>query len=356
MTPPDRVAPGGAAAADLAPGFDAVFAGLPVAVIVVDPADRVAHANTLAEELLNRSERVMRGRPLGSILPPPVEGRSRDGQPFAAYDTEIETAPGSRLRIDFAEAAIVGHPGWRTITLHPLPARHHASSGSARTATGAAAMLAHEIRNPLSGIRGAAQLIGTGELPDLIVREVDRIAALIDRMQAFGDERPLPLSAENIYPLIDHARRLALAGPARSITIEERFDPSLPMARINADALLQVLINLINNAVQALGGVADPRIVLTTAFRHGMAVRTMPGGDKVALPIEIAVVDNGPGAPADLADHLFEPFVSGRPEGQGLGLALVEKLVRDMGGIVRYAREGSPALTVFRVLLPRGSA
>jgi two-component system nitrogen regulation sensor histidine kinase GlnL len=217
-------------------------------------------------------------------------------------------------------------------------------------------MLAHEIRNPLSGIRGAAQLLGPGELTQLIVTEVDRIAALIDRMQDFGDTRPLPTGPENIYPLLDHARSLALAGFARGVTIEERFDPSLPFAQVNRDALLQILINLLKNACEAAAATRQPRLVLTTAYRHGVATVAAPGRPRVALPIEICVIDNGPGAPDDIADHLFDPFVSSRPEGQGLGLALVDKLMRDMGGIVQYAREGTPPMTVLRLLLPRASA
>jgi two-component system nitrogen regulation sensor histidine kinase GlnL len=342
------------------PGFAELFAALPVAVVVVDPDDRIAHANGLAEQLLNLSERVMRGQPLAAILPPPATDERREGQGFAFYDTEIATPHGPKIRVDFVEAAVPDHPGWRAITLHTAASnRGLAQSGrsaGARAASGAAAMLAHEIKNPLSGIRGAAQLLGTGELTTLIVTEVDRIAALIDRMQDFSDTRPLPIVPENIYPLIGHARRLALAGFARGVAIEERFDPSLPPAAINRDALLQILINLLKNAVEANRSVRDPRIVITTAYRHGMSVAAAPGKPRTPLPIEICVIDNGPGAPADIVDHLFDAFVSGRPEGQGLGLALVDKLVRDMGGIVQYAREGTPEMTTLRLLLPRAAA
>lgn len=342
------------------PGFAELFAALPVAVLVIDPDDRIAHANALAEQLLNLSERVMRGQPLDAILPPPTAGERREGQGMAFYDTEIATPHGPKIRVDFVEAGIADHPGWRAITLHSAASsRALGPSGrgaSARAASGAAAMLAHEIKNPLSGIRGAAQLIGAGELTTLIVTEVDRIAALIDRMQDFSDTRPLPIAPENIYPLIGHARRLALAGFARGLTIEERFDPSLPPAAVNRDALLQVLINLLKNAGEATMAVRNPRIVITTAYRHGMSVAAAPGKPRTPLPIEICVIDNGPGAPADIADHLFDPFVSGRPEGQGLGLALVDKLTRDMGGIVQYARDGVPEMTTLRLLLPRGVA
>jgi two-component system nitrogen regulation sensor histidine kinase GlnL len=222
-------------------------------------------------------------------------------------------------------------------------------------------MLAHEIKNPLAGIRGAAQLLGSsggdGALTGLITTEVDRIAALIDRMQDFTDTRPLKLEPTNVYPLLDHARRVALAGFARGMVIEERFDPSLPAVMVDADAFLQVMLNLLKNAAEALKGLAQPRIALATAYRHGMSISSSPGRPRQPLPIEILVTDNGPGAPDDISEHLFEPFVSGKPEGQGLGLPLVEKLVRDMGGIVQYEREraGQNENTVFRILLPRAA-
>ena len=347
------------------PGFAELFAALPVAALAVSPEGRIAHANVACEQLLNLSERSMAGAMLDAVLTPPADPHQQDGHGFAAFDAEITVARGPRLRADFAQATVPGHPGWRTITLHDAtPSRRFGQvgerAGGARAAIGAAAMLAHEIRNPLSGIRGAAQLLadgdGAADLTRLIVTEVDRIAALIDRMQRFTDDRPLPVGPENIYPLLDHARRLALAGFARGVTIEERFDPSLPPALIDRDATTQIVLNLIKNAAEATAGQADRRIVLTTSYRHGLSVSAAPGRPRQPLPIEIAIHDNGPGAADDIAEHLFEPFVSGRAGGQGLGLALVDKLVRDMGGIVRYARDGDPAMTVFRVLLPRATA
>ncbi|WP_419808201.1 two-component system sensor histidine kinase NtrB [Sphingomonas sp.] len=348
-----------------APAAHELFAALPVAAMLVDPQQRVAQANALAEQLLNTSERQMAGQPFAAVMPSPTHGEVHDGHGFAAYDTEIVTARGHKLRVDFLEAQLPDRPGWRLVTLHPVAASrrlgHSADrDAGARAAVGAAAMLAHEIKNPLSGIRGAAQLIGAaetgGELPQLIVTEVDRIAALIDRMQDFGDTRPLPTSAGNIYPLLAHVRSLAAAGFAAGVPIEERFDPSLPAALINGDALTQILLNLLKNAREAVRDVMEPRLILTTAYRHGMAVSAGPDRPRLPLPIEICVIDNGPGAPADIADHLFDPFVSGRPEGQGLGLALVDKLMRDMGGIVQYGREGTPERTVLRLLLPRATA
>ena len=345
-----------------APSFAELFAGLPIAILVIDPSGRVANANGECELLLNLSERAMRGLPLPGVLTSPPGAEDGEGRAVSAFDFDIGTERTGRLRVDYYETAIADRPGWRAIALHPSGGSRKvgqsAERGGARAAIGAAAMLAHEIKNPLSGIRGAAQLLaaeGAGdELTTLITTEVDRVAALIDRMQDFTDNRPLCPQPANIYPMIDHARRVAQTGFARAIRIEESFDPSLPPVQVDGDALLQILINLLKNAAEALDDVKAPRILLSTAYRHGLAVDAGPGQPRRRLPIELCVIDNGPGAPADIADHLFNPFVSGKPAGQGLGLALVDKLVRDMGGVVQYSREGSPEMTVFRILLARG--
>ena len=343
------------------PGFGELMAALPVAVIVIDPDDRITHVNSQAEQMLNLSERLMLGQMLDAILPSPPRLRDRDGHALSMFDLQIATTRGLKVRVDLVASAVPDHAGWYAIALHHAASARRLGysadrAGGARAAVGAAAMLAHEIKNPLSGIRGAAQLLGAGELTTLITTEVDRITALIDNMQDFSDTRPLPLTAENIYPLISHASALAVAGFARGIDIEERFDPSLPPARINRDALLQILINLLKNAREAVRGEREPKIVVTTAYRHGLALALAPDKERRPLPIEICVMDNGPGAPADIADRLFDPFISGRPEGRGLGLALVDKLTHDMEGVVQYAREGETPMTVFRLLLPRGAA
>jgi two-component system nitrogen regulation sensor histidine kinase GlnL len=340
------------------PNFAELFAGLPIAILVVDPEGLVRNANGECELLLNQSERAMRGLPLGDVLtPPPGAG---DGRAVSAFDFDIGTDRTGRLRVDYYETPVADHDGWRAIALHATSGTRKvgqsAERSGARAVIGAAAMLGHEIKNPLSGIRGAAQLLaaeGAGaELTTLITTEVDRIAALIDKMQDFTGRQVNP-QPTNIYPLLDHARRVAQTGFAREITIEESFDPSLPPVLADNDALLQIVINLLKNAAEALDDVKKPRILISTAYRHGLAVDAGPGRPRRGLPIELCVIDNGPGAPADIADHLFSPFVSSKPEGQGLGLALVDKLVRDMGGVVQYSREGAPEMTIFRILLAR---
>jgi two-component system nitrogen regulation sensor histidine kinase GlnL len=337
---------------------------LPTAVLVIDPAGLVREANSAAESLLNLSSVAMIGRPLADMLIMPLDyvNRTELGFALSLYDLPLMTTRGHRFRADFIVTSFADRPGWSLLTLHHGAAAHQMGhrlerSGGVRAAMGAAGMLAHEIKNPLSGIRGAAQLIEAGvdgeakALTALIRAEVDRITALIDQMEGFTDTRALPPRPENIYPILDHARQVAAQGFATDITFRERYDPSLPPVMIHRDTMIQILVNLLKNAAEATG--AGGTITLTTAYRHGVSVNLGPRVGRQSLPIELCVIDNGPGASPEMAEHLFDPFVSSKPEGKGLGLALVDKLVRDMGGIIQYSREGEPEQTVFRLLLPR---
>jgi two-component system, NtrC family, nitrogen regulation sensor histidine kinase GlnL len=338
---------------------EALIAALPVPLLVVDQDGVVLDANSAAETLLNLSRNAIIGMRIDDatghhLRTMPIE------TPFVAYDLEV-ALPGPRhLRADMMAAPLPDWPGWRVVALHvhPNAAPIARRVGGNLAAAGAAAMLAHEIKNPLSGIRGAAQLleatadVESRSLTRLIRDEVDRVAALIDRMEGFTDKRPLELRPQNIHAILEHARAVAAQGFAANVIFREIYDPSLPAVLGDRDSLVQVVINLLKNAAEALGG-AGGTVTLTTAYRHGMRMVTAGGDGRRQLPIEVCVIDDGPGAPAEIAEHLFDPFVSSKKDGRGLGLALVEKLVADQGGMVEYAREGNPERTVFRLLLPR---
>ena len=345
------------------PSATELISVLPIATFVLDGEGRVADANIAAEMLLNLGKVAIVGFQLTELLGQGLPQPDGDS-PFAAYDFEIR-AGGRSQRVDLVAAPFPDRPGWQVVTIHGrarayMAGRRSEREGATLSAIGAAAMLAHEIKNPLSGIRGAAQLLETNldaesqAMTRLIRNEVDRIAALIDRMEGFTDTRVLELAPQNIHAILDHARGVALQGFARDVVIREIFDPSLPPVLGNRDALIQVLINLMKNAVEAMAGSVEiGTITLTTAYRHGVSV-VRPGSEqRLSLPIEICVIDNGPGAAPEIAEHLFDPFVTTKKSGSGLGLALVDKLIVDQGGIVEYAREEDRSRTIFRLLLPR---
>ncbi len=348
-------------------GAAELLAGLAVPAVLVAPDNTPVQVNLAAENFLNASQQALRERGwsaafgASSIVEALVGRARREGGSCAAFDLTLDFPGGRHVRADVLVSPVGEAPEWLTVAFQTrsvatLVDRHAVQQGAARSAVGVAAMLAHEIKNPLSGIRGAAQLLSASqnvegrELTDLIVAEVDRIAKLVDRMESFTDTRPLSLRPENIHEILGHVRRVAEQGFANGIILQERYDPSLPLVAANRDALVQVFLNLLKNAAEATG--RNGKIRITTAFRPGLKVRASGDGAPVSLPLEVRIIDNGPGVPTDLGDHVFEPFVTSKRGGSGLGLALVAKIVADHGGLVEYERIGDPGETVFRVLLP----
>lgn len=346
------------------PTASELIASMQTAVVAIAPDGRISLTNPAAESLLNMSAQYLRGRTLADIITlPPGFDISADG-PVAAHEVEIETVRGGRFTVDIEVSQLLDWAGWRILALRGgsiAQKMGHRSdrAGGGRSAIGVAAILAHEIKNPLAGIRGAAQLVEANladsdrRMTRLIRSEVDRITALVDQMEGFTDTRIRERSPANVHQIIDDARAIAVNGFGSALQVADAYDPSLPSVLVHRDSLIQVLLNLLKNAAETAPAGGLRKVTLTTAYRQGVSVAVPWSQRKVPLPIELCVIDDGPGVPPDMEDAMFEPFVTTKKSGRGLGLALADKLTRDTGGILQYAREGTPPMTVFRLLLPR---
>ena len=342
---------------------------LPQPVLAIDASGAVLEVNTAAENFFDMGRSwLLRSRlsdllPFGSPLFELVADAMETQATVNGYKLDLSTPrTGAGRLVDVFAAPLPGSEGGVTLLLQERSIaekmdRQLTHRSAARSVTALGAMLAHEIKNPLSGIRGAAQLLETNVsdedrvLTQLICEETDRIVKLVDRMQAFSDERPISGESLNIHAVLDHVRRLAAAGFAKHIRVSAVYDPSLPNVLGSRDQLVQVFLNLVKNAAEAIGEEAiDGEIIITTAYRAGVRLKTAARADPVSLPLEICIRDNGPGVPADIAGNLFDPFVTTKASGSGLGLALVAKVIRDHGGIVEC--ESLPRRTTFRVLMP----
>jgi two-component system nitrogen regulation sensor histidine kinase GlnL len=349
------------------PDAAAMLSSLPVACVLINAENRFVYANPAAEQFFAISISQLRQISLWDLVPKDsplfaLIEQVRSGELMVSdHDLSFDSPRLQRRGVTVQGTPISEDSGCVLLTLQDESAartldRQLNFRSAARSVSGMAAILAHEVKNPLSGIRGAAQLLENSvgendrELAVLIRDEADRIRALVDRMEAFG-EKPIQRDAVNIHRVLEHVRRLAQTGFAAHLRITESYDPSLPPVWGNRDQLVQVMLNLVKNAAEALTERGDSgEITLITAFQHGVRVAVPGTKRRVHLPLVVTVRDTGGGIPEDIRDNLFDPFVTTKPSGSGLGLALVAKIIGEHGGLIEV--DSRPGKTDFRVFLP----
>jgi len=343
---------------------ESLWASLPIPALLLGPDDSIIEANPAAEAFLNLSARTLRGAPVWDkvMIDAPLEEsfRRARGESSSLFINDVDVGSGERppMQCNIRFAPLIRGEGRVLMLISPREiatrmTQNVSSHKAAKSAIGMAEMLAHEIKNPLAGITGAAQLLSMGltgadlELTDLIVEESRRIVKLLEQVEQFGNLRPPRLRSVNLHDVLDRARRSAAVGYGAHMRFIEDYDPSLPRTLADSDQLLQVFLNLIKNACEV--GNDGGTIRLHTFYEPSLRLRRRDGS-QARLPLQVEVIDDGPGLPPEIAGDVFEPFVSGRENGTGLGLALVSKLLADIGGWISV--DSVPGRTVFRVSLP----
>ena len=345
-----------------------IWASLPVPAVIIAPDDTIHDLNPAAEGFLNLSEKTAIGVPVWDLIAVdhPLEAafiRARDTQtPLFVNDVDVGSGQRAPMQCSLQIAPLNGQADHMILMITPRElagrmTQNHTVKSAAKSAIGMAEMLAHEIKNPLAGITGAAQLLSMNlpaqdlELTDLIVAESRRIVKLLEQVEQFGNLTEPEREAVNLHDVLDRARRSALLGFGAHMQIVEEYDPSLPSAMGDADQLVQVILNLLKNASEAADKTGG-KIRLRSYFEHSFRLRRADGSGQ-SLPLQIEIIDDGPGLPDHIREDIFDPFVSGRENGTGLGLALVSKIISDHDGWISV--DSVPGQTIFRISLPRAA-
>ncbi|MEP2782025.1 MAG: ATP-binding protein [Pseudoruegeria sp.] len=343
-----------------------LWVSLPIPALLLDKEDHIKAANPAAEGFLNTSGKSLIGSPVFDkvMIDAPLEESfdrvRRDQSVLMINDVDVSSGERKPIQCNIQMAPMVDLADEVLLLMAPRElagrlGRSHSVHTAAKSAIGMAEMLAHEIKNPLAGITGAAQLLSMNlspedqELTDLIVEETRRVLKLLEQVEQFGNVRPPVRKSVNIHDALDKARRTAMVGFAANMNFIEDYDPSLPPTAADTDQLQQIFLNLFKNAAQAaekagIGGT----IRIHTYYDTSLRLRRTDGAARV--PIQVEIIDDGPGLPPEIATDIFEPFVSGRENGTGLGLALVSKIISEHQGWI--AVDSVPGRTVFRVSLP----
>lgn len=341
-----------------------IWNSMPIPAFLVNPEDQIEDVNLSAEQFLNVSARSLLGAPIFDrlMIDAPIDDAfrrvRRDQSSLSINDVDVGAGNRKPEVCNVQVAPMIGMPGHVLILMEPRQlagrlGRAVSAKSAAKSAIGMAEMLAHEIKNPLAGITGAAQLLSmnlTGEdleMTDLIVAEARRILALLEQVEQFGNLRPPERKEWNVHDLLDRARKTAAIGIAANMKFEEEYDPSLPPTFVDGDQMLQVFQNLLKNAAEAAGSKGGTIRIRTF---YDLALRLRRASGTASVPLQVEIIDDGPGISPEIAPEIFEPFVSGRENGTGLGLALVTKIISDHEGWISL--DSVPGRTVFRISLP----
>ncbi len=348
------------------PSGEQILAGLNLALMVVDSRHIVTRVNPAGEALFGTSAKHLIGRKIKHVLQfsDPRLNAALTGQEINLTARSVMVSSDDRKLgiVDFDIYPLPSDTDWRLVSLSLVtqdgPIIENENTDTSNLAIRAPDILSHEIKNPLAAIKGAAQLLdrqldeSQKPLTQMITAEVERVVSLLDRMQTLSSNQPAQIKAVNIHTLIDRSRRSIEAATGQVVKINDKFDPSLPHALVDPDAMMQVLTNLFANAIDATKHLPNPEIRVVTRYSFGASMSAQREKQAIRLPIQVMVCDNGPGVPPDLEREIFSPFVSTKKAGQGLGLALVEKLMRDMNGRIRYDRENREEMSRFTLFLP----